>query len=81
MEGEPAGLNGQVYNIPFDAQLSDFEDFFAFARHNPELTFIVQHLDIRHMSPSMRFHLTERVVELENVTLPMNDWELLGLKM
>lgn len=81
MEGEPAGLHGQVYNIPIDAQLSDIEDFFAFARHNPELTFIVQRLDFRYMFPGMRAHLAERVVELENVTLPMRDWEMLGLKM
>ena len=85
--GQGEGLQGQSYAIPTMEGLENLEkaiDRFAqFADMHPELRFLVTRIGCgiagytdRQIAP-----LFKKCIHLENVTLPIDFWKVLGLSM
>lgn len=85
--GQGEGLQGQSYAIPtmegLESMKAAVERFTQFATQHPELRFIVTRIGCgiaghtaREVAP-----LFSGCVSLENVTLPSDFWDVLGLKM
>lgn len=85
--GQGEGLQGQSYAIPtmggFEEMCEAIERFASFAAEHPELRFLVTRIgcgvagySIRQVAP-----LFKRCIPLENVALPSDFWNELGLKM
>ena len=85
--GQGEGLQGQSYAIPtmegLDSMRAAVERFTQFAAQHPEHRFIVTRVgcgiaghSVQEVAP-----LFSGCVSLENVTLPSDFWDVLGLKM
>ncbi len=85
--GQGEGLQGQSYAIPtmegLESLKAAVERFTQFATQHPELHFIVTRIgcgiaghSVQEVAP-----LFSGCVRLENVTLPSDFWDVLGLKM
>ena len=85
--GQGEGLQGQSYAIPtmegLESMKAAVERFTQFATQHPELRFIVTRIgcgiaghSVKEVAP-----LFSGCVSLENVTLPSDFWDVLGLKM
>ena len=89
IQGQGEGLQGKSYAIPtIDAKkMEDLIDavnrFIAFAKEHPELRFLVTKLECgsKGYQPSVIASLFEDCITLENVALPAEIWNCLGLKM
>ena len=82
--GQGVGLQGQSYAIPTmqggpDTILPYVEDFIAFAKQHPELTFLVTKIGcgIAGFSPRDIAPLFAGAVEVENIHLPQDFWTFL----
>ena len=81
------GIQGQSYAIPttdgMQLMKEAVEDFISFAKEHPEYRFLVTRIGcgISGYQPSAVAPLFKDAIELENVTLPKDFWEVLGLKM
>ena len=80
--GQGVGLQGQSYAIPTmqggpDTILPYVEEFIAFAKQHPELTFLVTKIGcgIAGFMPSEIAPLFAGAVEVENIYLPQDFWE------
>lgn len=85
--GQGEGLQGQSYGIPTMESLTSMQEaverFTQFATQHPELRFLVTRVGcgiagraVHEVAPLFR-----GCVPLENVTLPIDFWNVLGLKM
>lgn len=85
--GQGDGLQGQSYAIPTMEGIQPMEvailRFCQFAKTHPELKFLVTRVGcgIAGYSPKDVAPLFREAIELENVSLPRDFWEILGLKM
>lgn len=85
--GQGEGLQGQSYAIPTmegNAEMSEaIRRFTSFAAEHPELRFLVTRVGcgIAGYSDSQVAPLFKECITLENVALPSNFWDILGLKM
>lgn len=85
--GVGEGIQGQSYAIPTTGGLQMMADaihrFCVFARDHQEMTFLVTRIGcgIAGYSPREVAPMFIEVIELENVSLPADFWEVLGLKM
>lgn len=85
--GQGEGLQGQSYAIPTMEGIAEMSEairrFTSFAAEHPELRFLVTRVgcgiagySVRQIAP-----LFKECVPLENVALPSDFWDVLGLKM
>ena len=79
--GQGVGLQGQSYAIPtmqggVDTILPYVEEFIAFAKQHPELTFLVTRIGcgIAGFTPAEIAPLFASAVEVENIHLPQDFW-------
>lgn len=85
--GKGQGLQGQSYAIPttggFEKMAHAIQRFTLFAEAHPELRFLVTRIGCGHAgySASQVAPLFKDCVHLENVALPSDFWDALGLKM
>ena len=85
--GQGEGLQGQSYAIPtmegFDSMRQAVERFILFAKQNPDLKFLVTAIGcgIAGYSKEQVAPLFRNAILLENVCLPEEFWNVLGLKM
>lgn len=84
--GVGAGMTGQYYAIPtmdgrIDIIRNHVDDFTAYAKEHPELTFLVTRIGcgIAGWRDSEIASLFKEASELDNVTLPEEFWNALGL--
>ena len=80
--GQGVGLQGQSYAIPtmqggVDTILPYVEEFIAFAKQHPELTFLVTRIGcgIAGFTPAEIAPLFASAVEVENIYLPQDFWK------
>ena len=85
--GQGEGLQGQSYAIPtmegIESLKSAVERFTQFAAEHPELRFLVTRIGcgIAGYTPATIAPLFRDCINLENVTLPADFWQILGLRM
>lgn len=85
--GQGEGLQGQSYAIPTMEGLTCLEEsvkrFTRFAEENPDSIFLVTRIGcgIAGYSPSDIAPLFKDCIKLENVSLPEDFWDILGLRM
>ena len=85
--GQGEGLQGQSYAIPtmegFEDMKKAIERFIAFADQHSELRFLVTRIGCGIAGYSARdvAPLFKKCIPLENVALPSDFWDVLGLKM
>ena len=85
--GQGEGLQGQSYAIPTMEQLSDLAQavnrFAEYAEDHPELRFLVTRIGCGNAGyrANQIAPLFKGCIHLENVTLPNDFWDVLGLKM
>ena len=85
--GQGEGLQGQSYAIPtmegFEDMKKAIERFIAFADQHSELRFLVTRIGcgIAGYSAKEVAPLFKKCIPLENVALPSDFWDVLGLKM
>ncbi len=85
--GQGEGLQGQSYAIPtmegIENLKSAVERFTQFAAEHPELRFLVTRIGcgIAGYAPAAIAPLFRDCINLENVTLPADFWQILGLRM
>ena len=85
--GQGEGLQGQSYAIPtmegIESLKSAVERFTQFAAEHPELRFLVTRIGcgIAGYTPAAIAPLFRDCINLENVTLPADFWQILGLRM
>lgn len=84
--GVGAGMTGQCYAIPtmdgrIDIIRNHIDDFTVYAKEHPELTFLVTRIGcgIAGWCDSEIASLFKEASELDNVTLPEEFWNALGL--
>lgn len=82
--GEGVGLQGQTYAIPTMFSTTKYikeyvEEFIAFAKEHPELTFLVTEIGcgIAGFSPKDIAPLFKNDVTIQNIHLPKRFWEQL----
>ena len=83
--GQGVGLQGQSYGIPTmhggpEAILPYVDEFIEFAKHHPELTFLVTRIGcgIAGFTTKEMAPLFAGAVEVENIHLPEDFWEELA---
>ena len=85
--GQGEGLQGQSYAIPTMEGIAEMSEairrFTSFAAEHPELRFLVTRIGcgIAGYSVGQVAPLFKECIPLENVALPFDFWEALGLKM
>ena len=85
--GQSEGPQGQTYAIPTTGSREQLQNaisrFIAFAAKHPELHFLVTRIGCGHAgySPQEIAPLFKPCIKLENVSLPREFWEILGLRM
>ena len=85
--GQGEGLQGQSYAIPTMEGIAEMSEairrFTSFAAEHPELRFLVTRIGcgIAGYSAGQVAPLFKECIPLENVALPFDFWEVLGLKM
>ncbi len=85
--GQGEGLQGQSYAIPTMEGIAEMSEaikrFTSFAAEHPELRFLVTRVGcgIAGYSVSQIAPLFKECIPLENVALPSEFWDVLGLKM
>ena len=85
--GQGEGLQGQSYAIPTMERLSDLAQavnrFAEYAEDHPELRFLVTRIGCGNAgyTANQIAPLFKRCIHLENVALPSDFWNVLGLKM
>jgi len=85
--GKGEGIQGQSYAIPTTEGLTLTKEtihrFCIYAREHPEKRFLVTQIGcgIAGYSPRDIAPLFEEAIEVENITLPREFWEILGLRM
>ena len=82
--GEGVGLKGQTYAIPTMFSTTRYikeyvEEFIAFAKEHPELTFLVTEIGcgIAGFSPNAIAPLFKNAVHIQNIHLPKRFWKYL----
>lgn len=87
IEGQGSGLQGQSYAIPTTGTMQEMQmavmELFAFASQHPELKFLVTAVGcgIAGRTPGQVAPLFEDFIRLENVALPREFWNVLGVSM
>lgn len=85
--GQGEGPQGQTYAIPTTGSREQLQNaisrFVAFAAEHPEMQFLVTRIGCGHAgySPQEIAPYFKQCIKLENVSLPREFWEILGLKM
>ena len=85
--GQGEGLQGQSYAIPTMEGIAEMSEaikrFTSFAAEHSELRFLVTRIGcgIAGYSVSQVAPLFKECIPLENVALPSDFWDVLGLKM
>ena len=85
--GRGEGIQGQSYAIPTTAGLPLLEEaisrFCTYAAEHPQNKFLVTPIGCGHagFTPRQVAPLFKSAIELENVALPLDFWDVLGLKM
>ena len=85
--GQGEGLQGQSYAIPTMEGIAEMSEairrFTSFAAEHPELRFLVTRVGcgVAGYSVSQIAPLFKECIPLENVALPSDFWDVLGLKM
>lgn len=85
--GQGEGLQGQSYAIPTMESIADMSEaikrFTTFAAEHSELRFLVTRIGcgVAGYSASQIAPLFKECIPLENVALPSDFWDILGLKM
>ena len=85
--GQGEGLQGKSYAIPTMEGIAEMSEairrFTSFAAEHPELRFLVTRVGcgVAGYSVSQIAPLFKECVPLENVALPSDFWDFLGLKM
>lgn len=85
--GQGAGLQGQTYGIPTmhggpEAIRPYVDDFIAFARQHPAMTFLVTEIGcgIAGFTPQEIAPLFQEAREVDNIWLPQRFWDVLNGK-
>lgn len=91
--GHPFGLYGKTFAIPtknatitkslrVDEIRSYVEVFISFAKHNPDLTFLVTEIGcgLAGYTPSQIAPLFSEAIEIPNIHLPKRFWDVLKIK-
>jgi hypothetical protein len=83
--GQAAGLQGQTYGIPTmhggpDAIKPYVDEFIAFAKTHPELTFLVTEVGcgVAGFTPAQIAPLFKEAVNVTNIWLPRRFWDVLN---
>lgn len=85
--GQGEGLQGQSYAIPTTGGIVKMSEaigrFTTFAAEHPELRFLVTRIGcgVAGYSVGQIAHMFKECIPLENVALPSDFWDVLGLKM
>lgn len=83
--GQGEGLQGQSYAIPTMGSFNELSEavsrFIIFADRHPELRFLVTRIgcDIAGFTPQQIAPLFRKAIRLENIALPADFWQALGL--